>query len=53
MTRRAPAGPETRAGWAPLGARSSPVVAALTEEHDEAEREPDDLDDLPFVPDER
>lgn len=47
ITRRAPAGPETVSEWTPLGAESSPVVAALTDDHEEgAEWEAGELDDL-------
>lgn len=44
MTRRSAADPELRPEWAPIAPRSSPVVAALTEDHDEdvGDWEPDD-----------
>jgi hypothetical protein len=47
ITRRAPAG-DDRSDWAPLAPRSSPVVAALAEDHESSddEREPSSLDDL-------
>jgi MFS family permease len=54
ITRRAPAGDDTRSEWAPLAPRSSPVVAALTEDPDPVEDwETSELDDLALDGDRR